>query len=257
MSRALLAAELDRWRADGREATLWWRDDDAVAATPALARLLGLASQHAVPLALAVVPAGLDASLVEAVAGAATGAVVQHGYAHRNHAAAGAKACELGGARRVDAAAAELAAGRQRLEAAFGPRFVPVVVPPWNRIDPALVPRLPALGYAGLSTFGARTAREAAPGVVRCNTHADPIRWREGRTFVGADAGLAQVAAHLAARRTGAADPDEPTGLLTHHLVFDDAAWTFVDVLLRSTSGHPSARWIDAREAFAISAPAA
>ncbi|MEK9660397.1 MAG: hypothetical protein VW644_01455, partial [Alphaproteobacteria bacterium] len=37
-----LAAELDVWAAAGRTATLWWRDDDADAASPALERLLAL-----------------------------------------------------------------------------------------------------------------------------------------------------------------------------------------------------------------------
>ena len=37
-----LDAELDRWKAAGRAATLWWRDDDATRPTPALDRLLAL-----------------------------------------------------------------------------------------------------------------------------------------------------------------------------------------------------------------------
>ncbi|MDA0702442.1 MAG: polysaccharide deacetylase, partial [Proteobacteria bacterium] len=32
--------ELDRWAADGRRATFWWRDDDARAPGPALDALL-------------------------------------------------------------------------------------------------------------------------------------------------------------------------------------------------------------------------
>ncbi len=74
-----LADELDRW-APGT-ATFWWRDDDAVAPSPALDRLLGLGSQ---PLALAVIPA----EMVPELAGYLTGRkvdVLQHGYAHRNH----------------------------------------------------------------------------------------------------------------------------------------------------------------------------
>ena len=39
---AVLEAELDLWQAAGRTASFWWRDDDAVAATPALSRLLAL-----------------------------------------------------------------------------------------------------------------------------------------------------------------------------------------------------------------------
>ena len=41
MSWDRLEREIDAWAAAGREATLWWRDDDAVAATAELERLLG------------------------------------------------------------------------------------------------------------------------------------------------------------------------------------------------------------------------
>ena len=36
----LLSRELARWRAAGRRARLWWRDDDARAPGPELERLL-------------------------------------------------------------------------------------------------------------------------------------------------------------------------------------------------------------------------
>src|SRR5216684_8019215 len=58
-----LERELDAWRAAGRSATLWWRDDDAVRPTPALDRLLAIAA--GVPLALAVIPGPTGAPLAE------------------------------------------------------------------------------------------------------------------------------------------------------------------------------------------------
>ena len=250
MSFARLDDELARWADAGRVATLWWRDDDAVATTPALAPLAALARAHDVPVALAVVPAALEASLAETVAVLPQCTVVQHGYAHRNHAPAGAKSCELGDERATLEVAAELDAGRRRLSAAFGARFRPVLVPPWNRIGRAVVAALPAGGFVGLSTFGPRASREAAPRLPRCNAHADPIAWREGRRFVGADRALAALLGHLARRREGTADADEPTGLLTHHLVFDAAAWRFVDRLFAHTRGHPAARWLGVAEAL-------
>jgi len=256
MTWEALDHELDRWVERGRPATLWWRDDDAAAMTPQLAILLDLAARHTVPVALAAIPAAAQASLVDAVADAPTCTVVQHGYAHRNHAPAGERSRELGGARTAAEVGRELQAGADRLRALFGDRFRPVVVPPWNRIDPAVVPLLPALGYAGLSTFGARASREPQPGLVQVNAHVDPIGWRTDRAFVGTAACVERVVAHLAQRRTGAADPAEATGLLTHHLVFDAAAWRCVDELFARTARHPAARWIGAREAFATSAPA-
>lgn len=242
--------ELARWADRGREATLWWRDDDAVAMTPALAPLLELARAHEVPVALAVVPAALEGSLVAAVAAAPQCTVVQHGCAHRNHAPAGTKSRELGSDRPSATVVAELGSGRDRLRTAFGPRFEPVLVPPWNRIDPRVVAELPALGFRGLSTFGPRACREAAPGLACCNAHADPIAWHDGRRFVGAARALGAVLEHLARRREGAVDPDEPTGLLTHHLVFDVEAWRFVGALLARTRRHPAVRWLSVAEAM-------
>ena len=59
----LLAAELSRWTREGRRPQLWWRDDDARSPTPALARLIACAAPDGIPLALAVIPAGLDPAL--------------------------------------------------------------------------------------------------------------------------------------------------------------------------------------------------
>ena len=57
---------------------------------------------------------------------------------------------------------------------------------------------------------------------------------------------------HLQARRTSAADPDEPTGLLTHHLVMDEPAWAFLGRLLAGLAGRPGVRWLTAGEAFTL-----
>jgi len=247
---ARLDEELARWEDGGREATFWWRDDDAAAPTARLEPLLALARGHDIPVALAVVPAALGDSLAGALSTAPRCTVVQHGYAHRNYAPAGAKSCELGAERALPIVVEELAAGRDRLRAAFAARFEAVLVPPWNRIDRTVVAALPALGFAGLSTFGPRASRAAAAGVVRCNAHADPIAWREGRRFVGAERALDALLVHLARRREGAVDPDEPTGLLTHHLDFDADAWKFVGELVARTRRHPAARWVDVAEAF-------
>jgi len=250
MTFARLDEELARWADAGCVATLWWRDDDATAATPELAPLAALAREYDVPVALAAVPAALDDSLAATLAGLPQCTVVQHGYAHRNHAPAGAKARELGLDRPLASVAAELRLGRGLLDRMFGARFVPVLVPPWNRIDAEVSAALPAQGFVGLSTFGPRAAREAAPGVVRCNTHADPIAWRRGRRFIGAEGAVDAVVAHLARRRERAVDADEPTGLLTHHQIFDAAAWRFVGELLARTRSHPAARWLAVADAL-------
>lgn len=243
---AALAAELDAWTGAGRTATLWWRDDDATAPGAALDRLLDLGARHGVPVALAVIPARAEPALAGALRGAA---VLQHGWSHANHAPPGAKKCELGDDRPVAAVTAELAEGWRRLSALVGPALLPVLVPPWNRIAPAVSAALPGLGFRALSTHREHDA--AVPGLAQINTHLDPVDWRGGGGFLGTDAALAGAVDHLRARRLGTV-PDRPTGLLTHHLAMDGATWDFVDRFLAVAAGHPAARWLAAPAMFGV-----
>jgi hypothetical protein len=259
-----LARELDNWGspsaapgkgAAGRRATLWWRDDDAAGRAPGLDRLMALRCQYGLPLTLAVIPARAEAGLVAAIERDAAITPVQHGFAHRNHAADGSKNGEFGPARPVAANGADLTAGARRMSDLFGARAIPVLVPPWNRIDPSLIAYLPGLGFRGLSTFGPRAAAEPVAGLRQANTHADIVDWRGRRGFIGQAKALRSVIEHLEARRDGAADPDEPTGLLTHHLVHDEGCWSFLGRLFEATAAHPAVRWLAAGEIFGLGVP--
>jgi hypothetical protein len=247
-----LAQELDACEAAGMQATLWWRDDDACADSPALRRMLDIAEAQRTPLAIAVIPAGLESSLVDAIGRYALPTVVQHGYAHRNHAPAGERSAELSGNRALDECIGELTRGRDALLHAFGERYAPILVPPWNRIAAGVVPHLPAAGFRGLSRFGSREAAPPGSRLTQVNAHVDLIAWRRGRVFIGPDAAIERLIAHLRARRRGEADAGEPTGVLTHHLVTTDDAWQFVVELLARTREHRAARWLDVRGAFDV-----
>ena len=244
-----LCEELDAWRGDGRTATLWWRDDDAAAPTPALDRLADLAREHEVTVALAVIPAVARPSLAPWLESVRT-EVLQHGWAHRSHAVQGEKKIELGRHRAPGVVAAELSKGFVKLQELAGARYLPVLVPPWNRIDPNLIQELPRAGFRGLSAYGPRRAAMPAPRLRQTNCHIDVVDWRGGRVFVGLDRALAAVVAHLAARRERSADPAEPTGLLTHHAVHDEPTWTFIAQFIERTGKHPAARWLAPREAI-------
>ena len=251
-----LQAELDLWRARNRQATIWWRDDDAVRPGPALDRLLDLASRHDAPLALAVISAAAETALAQSLAGRpqdeAPVAVLQHGYAHRNHEPEDRKKYELGPARPAARVLAELVDGRDRLKEVFGTRALPILVPPWNRIAAELLPALPALGFRGLSAYTRRDAAYPAPGLLQVNCHLDPIGWKPARRFLGEGAALDLLCGHLAARREGRADPQEPSGILTHHAVHDEALWRFLDRLLATLSAHPGAGLLTAAAVFDI-----
>jgi hypothetical protein len=245
---AALAGELDRWAEAGRAATFWWRDDDAGPPHAGLERLLALARVAAVPVGLAVVPAWLEpgtAGLVKEHGQEVT--VLQHGWAHQNHepaappSAAKVKPAELGAGRPHAVVLDELRRGRETLEVALGP--VEVLVPPWNRVAPAVAGALAQMGYRGLSVFGPRPPESRSGPLVQVNCHVDPIVWREAKRFLGAAPTLDRLRAHLAARRSGATDPGEPTGLLTHHRDMSEDFWTFLEMLLRRLRAHPAARF--------------
>jgi hypothetical protein len=252
---AALGRELDAWAEARRTATLWWRDDDAVAATPALKRLLELARKYRVPLALAVIPSRARPSLFAALRKRTDVYVLQHGYSHANHAPAGAKKCELGADRPRAVVLAEIAKGRALLRNAAGKRFLPVMVPPWNRIDPAVAAGLGKLGLTGLSAGRTRKAARGASGLVRIDAHIESIDWSgPKRRFAGARAVLAAVVKDLKARRLGTAGRDAPTGFLTHHLAEDARGWRFIARFLAETTRHPAVRWLDATRLFGAAA---
>ena len=245
-----LNRELDAWSAASRTATFWWRDDDAIEPSAELDAMLATADACETPLALAVIPHDAKAALAARLENANGIHVLQHGYAHANHAPAGEKKIELGPHRRADHVIAELATGQDRLQRLFGGLFLPVMVPPWNRIAPFLVPMLPEMKYCGLSAFSPRSRAEPVPGFRQTNTHVDLIDWRGSRRFFGETAALATTVTHLAARREGRADPDEATGLLTHHLVQDAESWRFVEALFTAIRTHPAGAVVSAGDIF-------
>lgn len=241
-----LEDEAALWHESGRTADLWWRDDDAADVGPELERLLAIHRDAGVALALAVVPSQATTALADRLNQETGIDLLQHGYAHANHAAPGAKKAELGTERPAMLVLGELGTGRLALDRLFGRRPLPVLVPPWNRIAPALVPPLPEIGFTGLSVFGARRRPWPVKGLLEVNTHVDLIDWK-ARRFVGEAAALSALVAALARARTGA---HEPVGLLSHHLAMDGEAWDFLRSMLEKTEKMPGLRIRPARELF-------
>ena len=223
----------------------WWRDDDAVEPTPALERLIGLSEKYAVPLALAVIPKPVDPALADRVAKNKTVTVLQHGWAHINHQPAGEKKAELGDARPKEVVLDELAEGHDRLTELFDDRFQPVLVPPWNRIAPDVVERRKTYAWLiGLSTFGPVLDEDP----YQVNTHLDIIDWRGTRGFIGWQRAWDVLDREIALRLDGASS--EPIGLLTHHLVHDEACWDFLDTFLGCLDLRPPIVWPTVPELF-------
>ncbi len=233
-------AHLDQLVATGRRLRLWLRDDDAVQPTEALDRLLSLMNRYRVPGLLAVIPAHATPALAVRLAEEPLALVAAHGWAHENRQPPRAKKSEFGTDRPVSASLLDMTRGREVIDAAFGTAALPVFVPPWNRIGPEAVGVLSEAGYSALSVFGA-----AEPGPLpQMNSHVDLIDWRGTRGGRPAGALLGEV--------TDWADTDETAvGVLTHHLVHDAAAWTFLDRFLAATSGHAAVEWVSPRTLLA------
>lgn len=244
-----LLAELDCWGEADRIAKLWWRDDDAAVAAPELAALLRIAD--GTPIALAVIPALATVDLASMLRDLPLVAVLQHGWRHANRAVEGKKS-EYPSGLPASVAAAEIAAGRDRLAALFGTRTLPVFVPPWNRIAPGLLSVLTDSGIAAVSTFASTRQPEWSPrlppGLALLDTHVDLTDWKDGKRFIGATAALGSLVFWLRHVRLGNRPPNHAIGILTHHMVMDRETAAFVGQLVELVAGHAAGRWVDIAE---------
>jgi hypothetical protein len=230
----VLEQELAAWQAAGQTARFWWRDDDAVDDTPQLRRLVAIARELDVGAAVSVVPDRANASLIDAIHPSRC-SIWQHGWGHQFHVAG-----EFGNGRVLDAMLTDALNGRNALDRLFGPSgWQRVFVPPNHCLSMAFKALLPALGYRMLSA-GVPLTPELSH-VAELNAEVDVMNWPRG-VLLDDSSLMALLVDQLAARRTGAVPVKRPIGILTHHLVFDDGAWSTIAALLRTFASHPAAR---------------
>ena len=214
-----------------RRPVFWLRDDDAVAVTPALQRLLSFG----VPVALAVIPDLAEPGLFDKDI-----TVLQHGCDHRNRAAPGEKKTEFPASERIEDALERLRISRERLVSMGGGKVLPVIAPPWNRLRRELAAELPRIGIRGFSGYRG----EAVPNLLQHDTHVDLVAWKSGKRFIGEEEAV-RLAMPFVLR-------GEAVGWLTHHAVHDEAAWTFLERLFALRGP----RWAGAAELFSYTRPA-
>lgn len=241
-----LTDELDRWSDSGEIATFWWRDDDAVRPTPQLDALLQYAG--GVPIALAVIPAAVTPALADRLRGEPSIVVMQHGWRHTDHAMGGRN--EYPASRAEEDVERELSDGSSLLAERFGSQYLPVFVPPWHGFDTRFLALLPRHGIGWISRKGPRPSDCAIEGLRQANAHIAPIRWGAPPSFGSKEEHLLTIVDHLRGRRVRSYDFDEPTGILTHHLVQNNASYAFIARLLDFTAKHPAAEWLDPRQIF-------
>jgi peptidoglycan/xylan/chitin deacetylase (PgdA/CDA1 family) len=158
-----------------------------------------------------------------------------HGWSHENHAGPEEKKQEIGLHRPLADVTRQLKAGFDKLSKLYPKQFIPMLVPPWNRVAPEVVAGLPELGFRALSVFGPE--QPAALPVL--NTHVDIMDWkgtRGGREPEELFDELAKLLVH----------PERPRviGILAHHLVHDDNAWQFLGQLFETTTSHSACGWV-------------
>ena len=223
-----LTNTLTRIAAEGKTVDIFLRDDDVDKAEDSLRRLFDTVFAYGVPINLEVIPAnltdecilllkvfkGFDRELIE---------VHQHGWRHVNHEATGRK-CEFGPSRRYAEQRHNILAGQRLLKTTFGKRFFPSFTPPWNRCNGTTFQVIDELGFQVLSkdrgdcpTTGYRF-REIS-------TTIDIFHWKGGATLKPADTILTALIEQL--------DNVDPIGLLLHHKVMDEKAFSLVDDLIR------------------------
>ncbi len=240
MSEKLLLETLDDFASRNIVADFWLRDDDATEPSPALDRLLEFSDQFSIPMTLAVIPEPTGDALAKRLEQTTAIDVAVHGWAHQNHAGPDEKKRELGLHRPLENVLGELQQGLTKLQSLHSTCFVPMLVPPWNRIDQAVIEHLPQLDYKALSVYGP----EAAGSLQLLNTHVDVIDWRGTRG--GKDHDL--LFAETAERMRQAHETGGMTGILTHHLDHDESVWAFLRSLFTLTASHPGCRWRSSRQ---------
>ena len=249
-----LLRELDLWLKNGVTARLWWRDDDAASDTPELQRLLRLARDFGIVVALAVIPEQANQSLVKVLSEGSC-CIWQHGYRHRwqdeeygrNYAQG-----EFGEGRPLEQMVEDARQGFSTLNQLFGPAgWQPVFVPPFHALSIAFKMMVPSLGYHGISAGTPLTPK--VDGVPEINAEIDIMNWPE-RRFLGADLASAALVEQLRLRRTREIPLDMPIGLLTHHPALDDDAWRFLEMLLDLLRSHDAVEFVPADKLFQGSA---
>ncbi|MDX2032219.1 MAG: polysaccharide deacetylase family protein [Blastocatellia bacterium] len=228
---------MTRLQAENRAIDLFFRDDDADEDEASLWELADLFLRHRLPLNLEVIPGRMEAStvinlLMRVRRSPELLELNQHGWRHINHETTGRK-CEFGPSRSPEAQRADIAAGKARMDEAFGSRWHPVFTPPWNRCTDETLRILDQLGF---EVFSRDCGKESVSGYRfrEISTSLDLYRWKNGVEMRPAE----EIVRELILQFDGPA----PIGLLLHHKVMDMTAFAFLDWLLREITMFPNIR---------------
>ena len=233
-----LTAALEECEAGGRAIDIFFRDDDVDEDEKSLRRLLDLFVRRNVPLNLAVIPGCLTDSAVSYLVQTCSAhpeliELNQHGWRHVNHEPEG-RQCEFGPSRTFDQQLSDIASGKAKMTSAFGDMWFPVFVPPWNRCTEETYQALDRLEFPVLSR------NETGAPVTGHKFHEisislDLYQWRGGAAMRQIEAILEDLILQIRQRKW--------TGVMLHHKVMSDEAFSFVDLLLDTLNQYRNIRY--------------
>ena len=217
---------------------LFFRDDDVDEDEATLRRLLRLFLGREAPINLGVIPGRLTESGSELLAQSVSAAPAllelnQHGWLHLNHECEGRK-CEFGPGRTYAEQLADIARGQARMTEAFGPRWFPVFIPPWNRCAEDTYRAIDQLGFRALS---AKRGNSVVTGYrfKEISITLDLYRWRGGARLKPSEEIFDDLIVQI---------PREQTiGVMLHHKVMDERAFSFLGALLDTLASYPTIRF--------------
>ena len=208
---------------------IFFRADDIGAASKAFEALCRLFRFYGVPLAMAVIPAWLSDTRLEKVFRAAPVAEDlwnwhQHGWRHINWQKEGAES-EFGSDRAPERQYEDILQGRTKMERIFGPNFVPVFTPPWDRFSTATLKALRKLDFKGISaTAPFPPGVKSLYGIKRLPTRLD-LYTRNAKNPAG-DFAL------LIDQFSGLSKMKGPAGIIIRHQQMTPFAFEFLDRML-------------------------
>jgi peptidoglycan/xylan/chitin deacetylase (PgdA/CDA1 family) len=208
-----------------KEGIVFFRADDVAVPGKGFTRLMELFIRHRTPLSLGVVPAWLSGPRWQYLKGfdrkdSGLWCWHQHGWRHQNHEITGKKQ-EFGPMRTELQIKRDLVRGRRRLEAQMGGDFYPVFTPPWNRCGLSTLILLKELGYHAISR--STGSQPLSPELPDFQVNVDLHTRKDQRSGVGWDGLFGDLKGALMSGFCG---------IMIHHQRMNEAAFTFLEVLL-------------------------
>ncbi|MCP4624770.1 MAG: polysaccharide deacetylase family protein [bacterium] len=220
------------------ESLIFFRADDIAAPGNQYSRLIKLFSLYKVPLCLAVVPAWLTRPRWLALKSVAKNDASlwcwhQHGWRHVNHEDTGKKQ-EFGASRSRTDLEHDIGCGKRRLENLLGDVFYPAFTPPWNRCDRKTLDVLKELDYAAISR--SRGSKPSPPeGLLNFDVNVDLHTRKEKRPGAGWDNLFNDLQQAIGSGRCG---------IMIHHQLMNQAAFDFLEILLRALARNKTLKMI-------------